>query len=255
MWGAPHPHCPRTHRYACVADGARRSVACSITMRALATRVRGLTSRARAHRPAAGRSGPGSGTVGAIGSGSIDRSPGRRKRLAKRIDIHDGDRAMARVSTYLNFPRCTEQAFTFYRSVFGGEFNGPIHRFAEVPAAPGQPPMAEADRNLVMHVELTILGGHVLMGTDAPESMGFTVTPGNNVHINLEPDTRARRRSAVRCTGRGRQGRDAPAGHVLGRLLRQPHRPVRHSLDGQLRRQAVSNRPPTECRSACASAG
>jgi PhnB protein len=129
--------------------------------------------------------------VVAIGPVSIGRRARRCKRLAKRIGIHDGDRAMARVSTYLNFPRCTEQAFTFYRSVFGGEFNGPIHRFAEVPAAPGQPPMAEADLNLVMHVELTILGGHVLMGTDAPESMGFAVTPGNNVHINLEPDTRA----------------------------------------------------------------
>jgi PhnB protein len=41
-----------------------------------------------------------------------------------------------------------------------------------------------------MHVELPILAGHVLMGTDAPESMGFKVAPGNNVFINLEPDTR-----------------------------------------------------------------
>ncbi len=98
---------------------------------------------------------------------------------------------MARVSTYLNFPRSTEQAFLFYRAAFGGDFNGPIHRFADIPPAPGQPPLAESDRNLVMHVELPILGGHVLMGTDAPESMGFTLTQGNNVHINLEPDTRA----------------------------------------------------------------
>lgn len=98
---------------------------------------------------------------------------------------------MPRVSTYLNFPRCTEEAFLFYRSVFGGDFNGPVHRFADVPAAPGQPPMPEADRQLVMHVELAILGGHMLMGTDAPESMGFTVSAGNMVHINLEPDTRA----------------------------------------------------------------
>jgi PhnB protein len=98
---------------------------------------------------------------------------------------------MPRVSTYLNFPRSTERAFTFYRSVFGGDLNGPIHRFAEVPAAPGRPPMAEGDKKLVMHVELSILGGHVLMGTDAPESMGFTLTRGHNVHINLEPDTRA----------------------------------------------------------------
>ena len=98
---------------------------------------------------------------------------------------------MARVSTYLNFPRCTEEAFGFYRSVFGGEFNGPIHRFADIPPSPGQPPLPEADRQLVMHVELPMLAGHVLMGTDAPESMGFKVTPGNQVHINLEPDTRA----------------------------------------------------------------
>jgi PhnB protein len=96
---------------------------------------------------------------------------------------------MARVSTYLNFPRNTEAAFNFYRSVFGGEFNGPIHRFGEMPPDPARP-LAEADRNLVMHVELPILGGHVLMGTDAPESMGFTVRTGNNVHINLETDTR-----------------------------------------------------------------
>lgn len=98
---------------------------------------------------------------------------------------------MARVSTYFNFARNTEEAFEFYRSVFGGEFSGPIHRFADIPPAPDHPPMAEADRQLVMHVELPILGGHVLMGTDAPESMGFKVTPGNQVHINLEPDTRA----------------------------------------------------------------
>ena len=98
---------------------------------------------------------------------------------------------MARVSTYLNFPRSTEEAFEFYRSVFGGEFvGGIIHRFADIPPTPGQPPLPESDRQLVMHVELAILGGHVLMGTDAPESMGFKVTPGNNMFINLEPDTR-----------------------------------------------------------------
>lgn len=98
---------------------------------------------------------------------------------------------MAQVSTYLNFPRNTEQAFTFYKSVFGGEFvGGKINRMGEAPPTEGQPPLAEADKNLVMHVALPILGGHQLMGTDAPESMGFTVTFGNNVYINLEPDTR-----------------------------------------------------------------
>src|SRR4051812_39338730 len=98
---------------------------------------------------------------------------------------------MARVSTYLNFPRTTEEAFRFYKSVFGTEYLGPIARFKDIPPHPGQPSLPEADLNLVMHMELPILAGHVLMGTDAPESMGLTVTPGNNVHINLEPDTRA----------------------------------------------------------------
>ena len=41
-----------------------------------------------------------------------------------------------------------------------------------------------------MHIELPILGGHMLMGTDAPESMGFKVVKGNNVNISLEPDTK-----------------------------------------------------------------
>jgi PhnB protein len=98
---------------------------------------------------------------------------------------------MARVSTYLNFPRSTEEAFNFYKSVFGGEFVGGIHRMSEVPPQEGQTPLAEADKNLIMHITLPILGGHMLMGTDAPESMGFTVKYGNNIFINLEPDTRA----------------------------------------------------------------
>lgn len=98
---------------------------------------------------------------------------------------------MSRVSTYLNFPRATEAAFLFYKSVFRTEFSGPIARFRDIPPHPGQPPLAEADKDLVMHVELPILAGHVLMGTDAPESMGFSVATGNNMYINLEPDTRA----------------------------------------------------------------
>lgn len=98
---------------------------------------------------------------------------------------------MAKVSTYLNFPNQTEEAFNFYKSVFGGEFVGGIARFSDIPPAEGMPPIAEADKNLVMHIALPILGGHHLMGTDAPESMGFRVNFGNNVYINLEPDTRA----------------------------------------------------------------
>jgi PhnB protein len=99
---------------------------------------------------------------------------------------------MSRVATYLNFSRNTEEAFNFYRSIFGGEFSrGGIARFKDIPPSDSAPPVPEADKNLVMHIELPILGGHLLMGTDAPESMGFTLNKGNNVHINLEPDTKA----------------------------------------------------------------
>lgn len=97
---------------------------------------------------------------------------------------------MARTSTYLNFSRNTEEAFNFYKSVFGGEFEGGINRFSDIPPQEGQPTTLEADKNLVMHISLPITGGHMLMATDAPESMGFKVVQGNNVYINLEPDTR-----------------------------------------------------------------
>lgn len=99
---------------------------------------------------------------------------------------------MAQTSTYLNFHRNTEEAFNFYKSVFGGDFeNGKIHRFGEIPPQEGMPPIAEADRTLVMHIALPILGGHLLMGTDAPESMGFKLNQGNNVYISLHPDSRS----------------------------------------------------------------
>lgn len=97
---------------------------------------------------------------------------------------------MARVSTYLNFPGQTEAAFRFYQSIFGGEFIGGIQRFGDMPSAEGMPPLPEKDKNLVLHMALPILGGYLLMGSDAPESMGFHVNFGNNMHINLETDTR-----------------------------------------------------------------
>lgn len=98
---------------------------------------------------------------------------------------------MAQTTTYLNFRRETEAAFTFYKSVFGTEFMNGVMRFGDVPATEGQPGPSDADKDLVANVALPILGGHILMGTDAPESMGFNLVQGNNVHISLHPDTRA----------------------------------------------------------------
>lgn len=98
---------------------------------------------------------------------------------------------MGKVSTYLNFDRQTEEAFNFYKTVFGTEFRGDISRMGDIPAQEGQPPIAEADKNLVMNVALPILGGHIIMGTDATETMGLKLVKGNNMYLTLEPDTRA----------------------------------------------------------------
>jgi PhnB protein len=97
---------------------------------------------------------------------------------------------MARTSTYLNFMGTTEAAFTFYRAVFQTEFTGHIARIGDAPSPPGSPPLSDAEKQMVMHIELPITGGHMLMGTDALESMGQTASFGKGVHINLEPDTR-----------------------------------------------------------------
>jgi len=98
----------------------------------------------------------------------------------------------ARVCTYLNFDGKTEEAFLFYRKVFNSEFLGKgIERFEDIPASTESwPPVAESVKRMVLHVELPITGGHILMGTDAPKEMGFKLATGNNMHICIEPDSR-----------------------------------------------------------------
>lgn len=98
---------------------------------------------------------------------------------------------MATVSTYLNFPGNTEEAFNFYKSVFGTEFVGEIGRMGDVPPQPGQPEMSDEEKNLIMHIELPITAGHLIMGTDVVPSMGLDYKPGNNVTICIQPDSRA----------------------------------------------------------------
>lgn len=110
---------------------------------------------------------------------------------------------MARTSTYLNFMGRTEEAFLFYRSVFQSQFVQPLQRMSEAPAMPGTPALSEADKEKVMHVELPIVGGHVLMGTDALESMGHTLTFGTNFSINLEPDSRVEAERLFRALSEG----------------------------------------------------
>ncbi|MFM7339401.1 MAG: VOC family protein, partial [Bacteroidota bacterium] len=62
---------------------------------------------------------------------------------------------MARTSIYLNFSGNTEEAFLFYKSVFGGEFgNDGITRFGDMPTMEGAPPMSEAVQSMILHVEI-----------------------------------------------------------------------------------------------------
>jgi PhnB protein len=92
---------------------------------------------------------------------------------------------MARVSTYLNFQGNAEQAFEFYRKVFGTDYEGQVVRMGDMP---GGPPVPEAEKNLVMHAALPILGGYLLQASDM-SSQGPELRVGNNSTICLEPDT------------------------------------------------------------------
>lgn len=96
---------------------------------------------------------------------------------------------MAYVSTYINTLGRTEEAFEFYRSVFGGEFTDLV-RFRDMDMGPGGPKLSEAELDCILHIELPLLGGHVLEGTDALEALGHDLHVGNNFSINLHPDSR-----------------------------------------------------------------
>ncbi|NJD21395.1 MAG: VOC family protein [Melioribacter sp.] len=93
---------------------------------------------------------------------------------------------MLKINPYLNFNGNTEEAFNFYKSVFGGEFRM-LMRFKDTPEAGNIP--ADA-RNQIMHIALPLGRDNVLMATDAPESMGFGLKVGNNVHIAIQTESR-----------------------------------------------------------------
>lgn len=93
---------------------------------------------------------------------------------------------MIKINPYLNFAGNAEEAFSFYKSVFGGEF-AMLQRFKETPEA-DKVPTEEQDK--LMHVALPI-GGNVLMATDALESMGQKLAVGNNITLSLSVESQA----------------------------------------------------------------
>jgi PhnB protein len=94
---------------------------------------------------------------------------------------------MKSINPILTFSGNAEQAFAFYRSVFGGEFTS-LMRWREAPFADR---VAAADREKIMHVALPLTAGSVLMGGDASASAGHPPQPGGNVTICIEPDSEA----------------------------------------------------------------
>ncbi|HTI10347.1 MAG TPA: VOC family protein [Puia sp.] len=94
---------------------------------------------------------------------------------------------MAAVNAYLNFQGNTEEAFNFYKSVFGGEFVT-LQRFKDTPHGDQ---MSAEDREKIMHVALPIGQNTLLMGTDTLESMGQSVTFGDNIQLAVAPDSEA----------------------------------------------------------------
>ena len=93
---------------------------------------------------------------------------------------------MTTINPYINFNGNAEEAFTFYKSIFGGEFSR-LARFKEM-SIPGFQ-IAESDANKIMHIALPI-GGNTLMGNDVPEHMGRTNENENRSKISVSVDSK-----------------------------------------------------------------
>lgn len=90
---------------------------------------------------------------------------------------------MAKLNPYLNFDGTCEEAFNFYKSIFGGEFLGEVHKMKDIPNME----IPEEAKDRVMHVGLPI-GGDILMGSDIFPGQPFVA--GNNNYISIFPDSR-----------------------------------------------------------------
>lgn len=93
---------------------------------------------------------------------------------------------MATINPYINFNGNAEEAFTFYRSVFGGEF-GKITRFKDIASA--EFPVSEAEANKIMRITRSI-GPNVLIANDVPEAMGRVSEIENRSKIAVIVETK-----------------------------------------------------------------
>ena len=96
---------------------------------------------------------------------------------------------MASVNIYLTFNGNCEEAFNFYKSVFGGEFPY-IGRFKDMPPQPGQPAIPEEMVNRIMHVTLPISKETMIMGSDTGGEWAANYKAGNNFSISISPGSK-----------------------------------------------------------------
>lgn len=93
---------------------------------------------------------------------------------------------MATVNAYLNFDGNCEEAFNFYRSVFGGEFPF-VSRYKDMPS---EHPIDEGDKEKIMHMSLPLSDGSVLMGSDSAGEWGGNVIAGTNVSLSINTNSK-----------------------------------------------------------------
>jgi PhnB protein len=94
---------------------------------------------------------------------------------------------MAEINPHINFNGNAEEAFTFYKSVFGGEF-ARVVRFKDL-AIPGVS-IAEKEENKIMHIALPIGKGSMLMANDVPEHLGRTNENENRSKIFITAESK-----------------------------------------------------------------
>jgi PhnB protein len=94
---------------------------------------------------------------------------------------------MIKLNPYLNFAGNTEEAFNFYKSIFGGEFTDFV-RFKDMPMEGVD--LTEEEGNKIMHLALPIGKDDVLMASDTLESLGQKFVQGNNSYISIHPKSK-----------------------------------------------------------------
>jgi PhnB protein len=95
---------------------------------------------------------------------------------------------MTTVNVYLTYKGNCEEAFNFYKSIFGGEFQY-VGRFKDMPPQEGMPPVNDEDKEKIMHIALPISKETSLMGSDTGGEWSKDFKQGNNFSISVNTDT------------------------------------------------------------------